>query len=88
MFDWFLIFNTSDFTTFEFISKSYTLNLDGIGVKTILVTKGENFGLTYEGVFLQLGLNDENPFKFEGYAVYLNNETNDVYLGIEVAGEG
>lgn len=84
MFNWFKIFNTAEFNALNLVSKTYTHNLTGIGLKDILVTKGNDYGITYEGVFLPLEMNDDNPFIFEGLAIYIN-ESDDVYLGVEVA---
>lgn len=83
IFNWFKIFNTVEFAALGLVSKTYTFNLDGVGQKDIFVTKGVTYGITYEGVFLSLNLNGLNPFSFEGYAIYVD-ENNDVYLGIEV----
>lgn len=80
---WFKIFNRTEFDALELVSKTYTLNLDGIGEKDILVTKGEGHGITYEGVFLSLNLNDENPLEFDSHAIYIDS-ANDVYLGVPV----
>ncbi len=80
--DWFKIFNLTDFTATGLISRTYTLVLEGIGQKDILVTKGELTGITYEGVFLGINLNNRNPFGRDGYAVYLD-ANNDVWLGID-----
>lgn len=80
---WFKIFNKTEFEALGLVSKTYTLNLDGIGQKEILVTKGVAIGMLYEGVFLSLELGDENPFEFEDRAIYLD-ASNDVYLGIAV----
>jgi len=82
-FTWFKIFNTAEFDALGLVSKTYTLFLDGIGEKDILVTKGNAYGLTYEGVFLSLNLNDLNPFPFDGYGVYVD-DNDDVFLGIEI----
>lgn len=78
------IFNKDEFDALGLCSKTYTFNLEGIGQKDILVTKGNLYGITYEGVFLLLDLNDKNPFEFEGFAIY-KDENNDVHLGIEIA---
>lgn len=80
---WFKIFNKTEFEALGLVSKTYTLNLDGVGEKEILVTKGVAIGMLYEGVFLSLELGDENPFEFEDHAIYLD-ASNDVYLGIAV----
>ncbi len=78
------IFNRTEFEATGLTSKTYTVNLDGIGEKDILVTKGELIGMLYEGVFLTLDLNGANPFEFDGFAIY-EDENHDVHLGIEVA---
>ena len=83
-YNWFKIFNTAEFDALGLVSKTYTFILDGVGQKDIFVTKGVNYGITYEGVFLSLQLNDLNPFPFDGHAIYLDEATDDVYLGIEV----
>lgn len=80
---WFKIFNKTDFEATGLISRKYTYILEGIGQKDILVTKGIALGLTYEGVFLSLNLLEQNPFEFEGHAIYID-ANNDVFLGIEV----
>lgn len=83
IFRWFKIFNTEEFDALGLVSKTYTWNLEGVGERNILVTKGENYGITYEGVFLSLLLNGENPNIFDGHAIYVDADDN-VYLGIEV----
>lgn len=82
-FNWYKIFNLNDFEALDLVSKTYTLDLENLGVKDFLVTKGNSIGITYEGVFLQLELNDENPFAFDGNAIYID-ANDDVFWGIEV----
>jgi hypothetical protein len=81
---WFNIINKNDFLDLDLPSKELELNLTDIGVKTILVTSGVGVSLVYEGIQLMVGLNDRNPFSFEGHAVYLDSN-NDIWLGIEDA---
>lgn len=81
IYTWFYIFNSADFETTGLVSRTYTLILDGIGQKDILVTKGNYLGITYEDVFLPLNMNDKNPFEFEGFAIY-SDADNNVWLGI------
>lgn len=80
---WFYIFNYEDFIDTGLVSKTYSLILDGIGLKDVLVTKGVEVGLTYEGIFLPLNMNDKNPFEFEDHAIYID-ENENVWLGIAV----
>ncbi len=81
---WFFIFNRADFGALELVSRQYTINLQGIGLKTVMVTKGIGFGILYDGVFLPLNLNDKNPFEFDGHAIYVDANDN-VWLGILIA---
>jgi hypothetical protein len=80
-YNWFLIFNQTTFNALNLYSKTYTVNLEGIGEKEILVTKGETVAITYEGTMLPINLNSVNPFEFDDLAVYINSD-NDVYLGV------
>lgn len=80
---WFKIFNRTEFNALGLVSRTYTLNLDGVGEKDILVTKGLALGMLYEGVFLSLELNDKNPFEFDDHAIYVD-ENDDVFLGVPV----
>ena len=80
-YNWFRIFNTSEFVGVDFTSKTYNLNLETLGFKDVLVCKGNLFSMTYEGVMLTIGLNDSNPFEFDGYASFIN-DVGTVYLGV------
>lgn len=81
---WYKIFNLVDFTALDLVSKEYVLNLEGIGQKSILVLKGNETSIQYNGVTLTINLNEKNPFEFDDHAVYLD-ENNDVHLGIATA---
>lgn len=93
IFTWFKVFNLDEFEALDLVSKTYTLILEGLGQKEILVTKGELVSILYEGIFLPVNLNDINPFIKNGddedelaYAVYIDSNS-DVYLGIEESDE-
>lgn len=81
---WFLIFNLTEFEALGIESKEYEYVMGSLGLKTILVTKGNAVSLTFEGIMLSVNLNDVNPFEFEDYAVFLHPDTDDVYLGVPV----
>lgn len=83
MYNWFKIFNKTEFEATGLVSRTYKLNLEGLGQKDILVTKGNGLGLTYNNIFLLIELNTLNPFTFEGHAIYID-ESNDVFLGVAV----
>jgi hypothetical protein len=81
-YDWYKIINKTEFEADDLPSREVQVVLEGVGLKTILVTKGLLVSLVYDGAMLSPGLNDENPFAFGGYAAYIDaNE--DVWLGIE-----
>lgn len=79
---WFKIFNRTEFLALNLVSKTYTHNLQGIGQKDILVTRGNGIGVLYDDVFLTLDLGD-NPFVMDDRALYID-ALNDVYVGIAV----
>lgn len=81
IYDWYFIVNLDEWLALDLVSKTYTFILDGIGQKDILVTQGNFTGITYEGVFLALNMNDENPFEFDSHAIYVDDD-NNVWLGI------
>lgn len=78
---WYKILNRQAFEATGLVSRTYTLDLERLGVVDILVTKGNLLSLTYEGVMLPVYLNNENPFEFEGLAVYEKLD-GDIYLGV------
>jgi len=80
VYNWYEIFNLDEFEEEDLVSKTYQLTLSGIGLKEILVTKGNNTSIVYDDVFLSINMNDKNPFEFEDHAVYLDSE-NNVWLG-------
>lgn len=82
-YNWYQVFNLTEFEALGLVSKEYTVIFEDIGQVTVLVTKGNLVGMTYDGVFLPLNLNDNNPFEFDGHACYVNSD-NEVFLGIEI----
>ena len=81
IYKWYKIFNHTDFIDSGLVSVTYEPELEDIGVKEFLVTKGNLTSVTHEGIILPILLNDKNPFEFESNAVYKDPDTNDVYWG-------
>lgn len=79
---WYLICNRAEFEALNLYSKTYVLDLESLGQKSILVTKGNILSIIYNGILLPVQLNSKNPFQFEGLAVY-EAESGNIYLGIE-----
>lgn len=83
-YDWYLIFNKTEFEATGLVSRTLTLYLDGIGDKDILITKANELGVLYDDTFLMVNFADQNPHAISPYAVFLDTETQDVYFGVEV----
>jgi hypothetical protein len=84
MYNWYRIFNLTEFLATDLVSRTYTLILEELGEKQVLVTRSNLNSILYEGVFLPINLADANPFAMDGHAVFLDSATQDVYLGIEI----
>lgn len=82
-FNWYKIINKAEFEADDIPSREVELNLEGVGVVTVRVLKGELVSLVYDGVQVAAGLLDQNPFNFGGYAAYLDAD-DDLWLGIEI----
>lgn len=86
IFNWFKIFNLSEFLATDLVSKEYLVILEGVGQKEILVTRGNQISMVYEDVFLPIQFEDDNPFVRHGdaasYGIY-KDANDDVWLGIE-----
>ena len=83
-FDWYKIINKDEFEASGLVSKEVEAVLDGIGEKTILVTRGNLISLVVDGIMISVGLGGANPFVFGGYGVYLDSNS-DIWLGVPVS---
>lgn len=81
-YDWYNLINLDDFDALDLISKELTLNLDGLGDKTCLISKSNGYSILYDGNYLLAELNDKNPFEFEDHAAYIDGD-NNLWLGIK-----
>lgn len=80
IFNWFRIINEIDFLNSGLVVQELTFDLLGVGEKTFVITKGEVFGVTCDGVFIPI-IFEENPMIFEGSALFVDVETRDIYWG-------
>ncbi len=83
IYNWYLLFNRPDFEATELVSRTLKFFLEDVGNVEILVTQGNELAITYDGVFLPVGFNRENPYAISPYAVAEDFDGN-IYLGIEV----
>lgn len=82
-YNWYALFNLTEFLALDLVSKNVTLLLEEIGEISFTIFQGEHTSILYEGVFLSLNINDRNPFFFESHGIYVDSN-NDVWLGIEI----
>lgn len=82
-FTWYNLFKKQDFLDTELVSKKITVTLEGIGVKDVLITKGNEVSILYDGVFLPISFTEKNPYTKDGYAVFID-ENDIVWLGVEI----
>lgn len=83
IYDWYKVFNLTEFEATSLVSRTVSLILADIGQKTFLITKGNAVSLTVDGVMLALNLNTKNPFEFDDRAIYID-ENDDVFYGVLV----
>ncbi len=86
LYDAYKLINLTDFEELDIPSRKLNVILGDLGEKEILITKGNLTSILYDDVFLPVALNDKNPFEFEGYASFLD-ENDDIWLGILVPDE-
>lgn len=83
-YNWYKVFNETEFNALNLPSKEYTVNLDGIGERTFLVTKGNVISVVVDDKFLPIEFDDQNPWVDEGKAVFVD-ENDDVWIGYVVS---
>lgn len=81
IFDWYQIINRAEFEASGLVSKEVEAIFEGIGQKTVLVTRGNYVSIVIDGVMLSVGMAGQNPFLFGGHAVYLD-QNDDIWLGV------
>ncbi len=84
-FDWFKLFNLTEWIATGLVAQSLTVNLEGKGRTTFEITQGNTTGIRLASaeVFLPVAFLENNPYIQDGYAVYLD-DANDVYFGYPV----
>jgi hypothetical protein len=84
IFNWYKIINKEEFESTGLVSREITVILQGVGAKTVLVTKGNVLSLTVDDVMLSTEITGENPFVFQERAVYLD-VNKDLWYGVQTA---
>lgn len=83
---WFNIYNKVIFEATGLTSKNLEYDFEDYEVKTVMITSGNTIGVVIDDVFLSIGLNENSPFEFDGYACYLD-DNNDIWVGILIPDE-
>lgn len=81
MFSWYILFNKAAFIEKGIVSFDGEVNIEGVGIKTFLVTQGNTTSIVYDDVFLSIDLNQKNPFRLGNYAVW-QDTLNNIWLGL------
>lgn len=83
IFSWYKIFNTVEFEALGLVSRTYEYYLEDLGLKSLLVTKGNYLGITVDDTFLCVNMNSQSPFIFDDQAIY-RDVNNDVWYGVAI----
>jgi hypothetical protein len=78
---WYNIINLDTFEATGLVSRTVQVVIGTLGLKDVLVTKGNKVSLLYDDTFLSIDLNDKNPFEQDNRLVYLD-DNNDIWLGL------
>lgn len=83
IYNWYKIFNLTEYMSTGLVSRELIVLLQDIGRVTLLISRGNYVSVTYDGVNLPINYPSKNPYTAEGYAIYLDANSN-VWLGFEV----
>lgn len=83
-YDWYKLFNKTEFEAEELVSRTLLVQLEGRGREQFHITRGNTVAVTYDSdIFLPVNFLEQNPYVQETYAVYLDGN-DDVWFGFEV----
>lgn len=80
-FDAYKLFNRTEFEALGIPSRTLRVNLEGVGVKEVLITRGNELAILYEGEFLVANFAGKNPYAKNGVAIW-EDENHDIWLGV------
>lgn len=80
-FDWYKVVNKPEFEALNLVSRKVLIDAEGRGQMEVLITIGNEFGLTANGVFLPANFLSREPYVTDGMACWLEEETGNVFLG-------
>lgn len=83
MYDWYKLFNLTEWLATGLVQRSLKIDLEALGEKTFLVTQGNTTAVLFEDKFLPVEFLGQNPYVIEDVAIYKNG-ADDVFIGFEV----
>lgn len=84
IFDWYLVYNLTDFDALSIPSKFIALNTEDRGLINLTITKGQYYGVNFldDDIFLAVGINNQNPFNLGSRSVAID-EDNNLWIGLQ-----
>lgn len=79
-YDWYKLFNRTEFEALGVPSRQYTMEFQDRGLKTFMATKGIGVSVLIDDVFLMADLNNKNPFVFDSMVISTDSE-NNIWVG-------
>lgn len=83
-YDWYKVANKQDFEDDGFYQTEFRVSLEGLGIKDVIITRGNETSIYIDEVFLPVNFLGNNPFTTDNMAIYLDEATDDIYVGYEV----
>ena len=80
IFDWYQIFNLTDFLATNLVSRTYTQILTGRGEVEVLVVRANVVSVQFDGEFMPIQFAGKNPYASGSYGVFIDTDDN-VWLG-------
>lgn len=84
IYNWFKIFNMTEFLALNIGSKKYEYNLSGVGQSDFIVYLGNVVSIMYLDEFMPVNLYEPALYKKGSYAVYRDDITGNVWFGFLV----
>lgn len=84
IYNWYKIFNLTEFLALNIGSKTYELNLTGVGESVFNVYSGNIVSINYLDEFMPVNLYPEQIYEKLSYAICRDDLTNDIYFGFLV----
>jgi hypothetical protein len=82
VYQWYKIFNMTDFVATGLVQRSFVVNLEKRGVQTFVVSNGNTVSVYYADAFLPVAFLNRNPYVQGLYAVYKDPD-NNVWFGFQ-----